>query len=276
MTGAHFFVRIWGAQGSLPGPAAVRCAFGTETPCVEVRCGDRVLVFDVGSGVEGLNAQLKADGVKDFDIFFSHCHFDHIMGLPFLRPLYQADAVVRMHAGHLGEKVSCRDMVYDFMTPPYFPITPDFFYAKVDYRDFCPPNVITPHEGITVSTLRLNHPNGCVGYRVDYSGKAFCYITDTEHTPGRPDQAVLNAIRGADIMIYDCTYTDAEFDYYVGYGHSTWEEGVRLCKAAGVKQLVIFHHGLGRTDEDLERIEKEAKARFPGAVVGRSGLTLVP
>ena len=77
-------------------------------------------------------------------------------------------------------------------------------------------------------------------------------------------------------MIYDCMYTDAEFDHYRGYGHSTWEEGVRLCEAAGVKQLVIFHHRPGRDDEDLRQMEADAQARFPGAIVGRTGLELVP
>ena len=94
--------------------------------------------------------------------------------------------------------------------------------------------------------------------------------------PGREDKALVAFLKGADIMIYDCMYTEAEFNHYRGYGHSTWEEGVRLCEAAAVKQLVIFHHRPGRDDEDLRQIEAEAQARFPGAVVGGTGLELVP
>jgi len=272
MTEASFLVRIWGARGSLPGPAAANCRFGSETPCVEMRCGGRVLVFDAGSGIEGLSARLREEEVQDLDLFFSHCHFDHIIGFPFLRTLYEADATVRIHAGHFEDATTCLEMVERFMRPPYFPITPSYFCARIDYRDFRPPATLTPHDGIAIETVRLNHPNGCVGYRVNYAGRAVCYMTDTEHTPGRPDENLLAAIRGADVMIYDCTYTDAEFGHYVGYGHSTWEEGVRLCEAAGVKRLVLFHHRLGRDDHDLARIEAEAQARFPGAVVGRTGL----
>ena len=88
MTEAPFLVRIWGARGSLPAPAAENCEFGSDSPCVEMRCGPHVLVFDVGSGAESLGVLLKQEGVKDFDIFLSHCHLDHIMGLPFLKPLY--------------------------------------------------------------------------------------------------------------------------------------------------------------------------------------------
>jgi phosphoribosyl 1,2-cyclic phosphodiesterase len=276
MTAAPFLVRIWGARGSLPGPAAANVVFGNESPCIEMRCGGHVLIFDTGSGIEGLSARLKAEAVRDLDIFFSHCHLDHIIGLPFLKTLYEADAAVRMYAGHFEDAMTCREMVDRFMAPPFFPITPQHFCADIDYRDFRPPATLTPHDGIAIDTVRLRHPNGCVGYRVNHAGRAVCYMTDTEHMPGRPDESLLRAIRDADIMIYDCTYTDAEFGHYVGYGHSTWEEGVRLCEAAGVKRLVLFHHRLGRDDEALAAIEADAQARFPGAVVARTGLELAP
>jgi phosphoribosyl 1,2-cyclic phosphodiesterase len=276
MTAPDFLVRIWGARGSLPAPAARNTLFGSDTCSVEMRCGSRILVFDVGSGAEGLSSYLVREKVKDFDIFFSHCHFDHIMGLPFLKPLYDHEAAARIYAGHFEDNTTCKQMADGFMAPPYFPVTPKYFDADIAYKDFRPPDTITPHAGIVIKTMRLNHPNGCVGYRVNFGGKAVCYMTDTEHTPGRTDAAVVEFLRGADIMIYDCMYVDAEFRHYRGYGHSTWEEGVRLCEAAGVKRLVIFHHRPGRDDEDLAKIEAEAQARFAGAIVGRTGLELVP
>ena len=269
-----FLTRIWGARGSLPGSATTNAHFGTETACVEMRCGGHVLVFDAGTGIEGLSASLWSEGIKDFDLFFTHCHFDHIIGLPFVRTLYDAKSSVRIHAGHFEDSMTCEEMVRSFMTPPYFPITPDYFCAEIGYRDFSPPETLTPHEGVSISTVRLRHPNGAVGYRVDCGGRAACYITDTEHVPGEPDENLLKTIRGADLMIYDSTYTDEEFGKYVGYGHSTWEEGVRLCEAADVKRLVIFHHRIGRDDDGLRRIERDAQARFPGAIVARTGLEI--
>jgi phosphoribosyl 1,2-cyclic phosphodiesterase len=273
---APFLVRVWGARGSIPAPAAPNCDFGSDTCCVEMRCGGRVLIFDAGSGAPALGARLASEGVRDFDLFFSHCHFDHIIGLPFMHPLYDGGVSARLYAGHFENGGTCRAMVEGFMSPPYFPLTPKQFRAEIDYRDFRPPDVLEPHAGIVVSTVRLNHPNGAVGFRVDFGGRSVCYITDTEHMPGRLDEAILAAIRGADIMIYDCMYTDAEFDPCRGYGHSTWEEGVRLCEAAGVGRLVIFHHRPGRDDAGLRRIEAEATARFPGAIVARTGLELTP
>ena len=274
MSDARFLVRIWGARGSIPAPAAPNCEYGSDTCCVEVRCGPHVLVFDAGSGAPALGARLASEGVEEFDLFFSHCHFDHIIGLPFMQPLYDRKVRARLYAGHFEDGTTCREMVERFMSPPYFPLTPKQFRAAIDYRDFRPPDRLTPHPGISVTTLRLHHPNGAVGYRVDYEARSVCYITDTEHLPGRQDQTILAAIQGADMMIYDCAYEDAEFDPCRGYGHSTWEEGVRLCEAAGVARLVVFHHRPGRDDAGLRRIEAEARARFPGAVVAGTGLEL--
>ena len=276
MAQASFLVRFWGARGSIPSPAQGHIVYGSDTSCVEMRCGDHILVFDAGSGAACLSAQLMQDKVKRFDLFFSHCHFDHIMGLPFLKPLFEDDVAVRIYAGHFEDATTCREMTEHFMNPPYFPITPKWFRASIEYRDFRPPDVLLPHPGITIATTRLKHPNGCVGYRVNYGDKSVYYATDVEHVPGEIDEGLVDAMRGSDMLIYDCMYTDAEFGRYIGYGHSTWEHGIRLCEAAGVERLVIFHHRPGRNDDQLADIEAAAQARFPGALVARTGLVLEP
>lgn len=269
-----FLVRIWGARGSAPVPAEGNCEFGTDTCCVEMRCGERVLVFDAGSGIINLGADLRRRNVTDFDLFFSHCHLDHIVGLPMLKPFYEDGVSARVFAGHMEDGTSCRDMVAGFMAPPYFPVTPANFMADVDYRNFRPADALSLPDGISISTVRLHHPNGAVGYRVEFDGRSACYITDTEHIPGQLDREIVAAIRNSDMMIYDCSYTDAEFEYGRGFGHSTWEEGVRLCEAAGVERLVLFHHRPGRDDKGLKKMQADAQARFPGAIVARTGLEL--
>ena len=82
--------------------------------------------------------------------------------------------------------------------------------------------------------------------------------------------------RGADLLVYDCTYTDAEYPRYAGWGHSTWEEGVRLCEAAGVRRLAIFHHDPARDDAAMDEIAAAAEERRPGTIVAMEGMTLNP
>jgi len=276
MVRPEFLVRIWGARGSLSAPAALSRDSGSDTCCVEMRCGPHVLVFDAGSGAASLGTRMVEQDVRDFDLFFTHCHFDHIIGLPFMAPLYRKGFAARLYAGHFEDGTTCQEMVEGLMCPPYFPLTPEHFQAAIEFRDFQAPETLFPKPGVAVRTVRLNHPGGAIGYRVDFDGRSACYITDTEHAPGQPDQAVLGLMRGADMAIYDCMYTDAEFAHFRGYGHSTWEEGVRLCEAAGVARLVLFHHQITRDDDALRDIESAAQARFPGAILARTGLEVRP
>jgi phosphoribosyl 1,2-cyclic phosphodiesterase len=162
-------------------------------------------------------------------------------------------------------------MIAGIMKAPYFPIAPEIFIADVDYRDFKPGDVLKPHDGVVLHTGSLNHPNGAVGYRVEFHGKCACYITDTEHVPGKPDQTVLKLIDNADLVVYDAAFTEKEMPRYRGFGHSSWEEGVRLCRAANAKKLAIFHHSPLREDNELDRIADDAKAEFSGAFVARQG-----
>jgi phosphoribosyl 1,2-cyclic phosphodiesterase len=128
---------------------------------------------------------------------------------------------------------------------------------------------------VSVTSAPLNHPGGATGYRVNYSGRSAAYVTDTEHRMGELDASILQFIEGVDLFIYDCTYTDDEYtsstNSKVGWGHSTWQEGVRLAQAAGVKNLVIFHHDPSHDDLFMDEIARSAKELFAGAIVAQEG-----
>jgi phosphoribosyl 1,2-cyclic phosphodiesterase len=162
------------------------------------------------------------------------------------------------------------------MNAPLFPVPPQVFAARVSFNDFRSGETLTPYPEITIRTMPLNHPNGATGYRVEYDERTICYVTDTEHEPGSPDQNVLQLIDGADIVIYDSTYTDEEFPKYQSWGHSTWQEGARLCDAAGAEQLVVFHHDPDHDDDFMDGIAKAAEAARPGTAVANEGLVLRP
>jgi phosphoribosyl 1,2-cyclic phosphodiesterase len=277
-----FSVRFWGVRGSIAcsGPRTAR--YGGNTSSLEVRCDERMLLFDAGTGLRYLgNELIKNEGVSrlaslplEADLFLTHTHFDHVAGLPFFKPFFKSQNRFRLWAGHLVEGMTLRRVLGEFMMSPLFPVPPQIFRARMEYREFKAGETLRPAEGIAVRTTLLNHPDGATGYRVDYGGHSICYLTDTEHVPGAPDRNILGLIAGADLVVYDSMYTDAEYDAYVGWGHSTWQEGVRLCRAAGAKRLAVFHHDPEHDDDMLDGIAREVEKELPGSIVARDGLVV--
>jgi phosphoribosyl 1,2-cyclic phosphodiesterase len=269
-------IRFWGVRGSIacPGPETAR--YGGNTSCVEVRCGERLLIFDAGTGLRALGHALAKTGRPAvLDLLFSHTHFDHVVGLPFFAPCYDKQSQMRFWAGHLKRGSGIESVLGKSMAPPLFPIPLDIFAAQIDFIDFAAGgSPLVPHPGISLRTAPLNHPNGATGYRVEYRGKSVAYITDTEHFAGRRDPNVMRLIQNVDIMIYDSTYTDDEYLSHRSWGHSTWQEGVRLANAAQAGKLVIFHHDPDHDDDFMDKIAAEAEAVRPGTVVAREGLVL--
>lgn len=272
----EFFVRFWGVRGSIacPGPDTAR--YGGNTPCVEIRCGSRLLIFDAGTGLRELGASIAAEGVTDLDLFLSHTHIDHVVGFPFFCYLFKPQNKLRVWSGHLEGDQTTEGVLRQLMAEPLFPVPVDIFTADVCFNDFNAGETLNPQDGITLRTAMLNHPQNATGYRVEFGGKSICYVTDTEHFEDGPDKNILSLIEGADIVIYDATFTDAEYPDYKGWGHSTWEEGARLCAAANVGTFVIFHHAPERSDDDMERIAAAAEKMRPGSIVAREGMTLRP
>ncbi len=269
---SDFTVRFWGVRGSIPCPGPETVRYGGNTPCVEVRCGDRLLIFDAGTGIRPLgNALAKKNGPIDADIFFSHCHVDHISGLPFFAPFYTAGNTFRLWTGNLLPKYGMADVMHLLMSHPLFPIDTDAFAAKIAYRDFHAGETLKPAEGIAIKTAPLVHPDGATGYRLEFDGRALAYLTDNEGRPGTFDPGLLALARGADLAIYDCTFTEDEIASKSGWGHSTWRDGLRLADEAGVKTFCMFHHAPEHDDAFMDAIAAKAEAARPGTIVATEG-----
>jgi phosphoribosyl 1,2-cyclic phosphodiesterase len=271
----HLTVRLWGARGGIACPGPQTAKYGGNTACVEVRFGDHLLIFDAGTGLRRLgDALLAKGGPIKADIFFSHFHMDHVCGLPFFVPCYIPTNQLRIWGASPPHGRTTKEALSVMMADPLFPVGLDEFKAKIEYRDFRAGETLKPHSNATLRTMPLNHPGGCTGYRLDFGNKSIAYVTDTEHKPGTLDRNVLDLAGGADLLIYDANYTDEEFPKYVGWGHSTWQEGVRLADAADVDTLVLFHHDPKHNDELLDCINTEAERMRPGTIVGREDLEI--
>ena len=270
-----FKVKFWGVRGSIACPSPRHIKFGGNTSCVEVFAGDHRFILDAGTGIRSLGHEFIRDGIQHIDLLLTHTHWDHINGFPFFVPAYSPKWSLHIRAGHLKGKDRIRDVLSSQMDNPMFPVPLEAMQAQMVMEDFTAGESFDLNEYVHVRTAPLNHPNGATAYRIEYGGHAICYVTDTEHVDGELDQKILDLIDGADVMIYDATYTEDEMPMRKGWGHSTWNEGVKLCRAAGTKQLVLFHHEPDHDDDFMDKLEAEAQAVWPDTLAARENSEIV-
>lgn len=270
-----FTLRFWGTRGSLPAPRATTNKFGGNTPCVEIRVENQVFIIDAGSGIRPLGVKLS----KEFSpvkahILFSHYHWDHIHGFPFFSPAYVPGNHFTIY-GQPHESLKVKDILSGQMAMPYFPVPIDAMQAKFTFKDALPGMRIRVGKAI-IKTELLNHPGMALSYRIEHDGKSIVYASDTEHG-FKLDERLVRHAKGADILIYDASYTLEEYkNGRQGWGHSIWQEGVKVAKAAGVRKLVLFHHEPCRNDSALLVIEKAARREFRATFAAREGKLYLP
>ncbi len=269
-----FTVKFWGVRGSIACATPNHMRYGGNTSCIEVMCNGYRLILDAGTGIRQLGTEMQKLEAEDFHILLTHTHWDHINGFPFFAPAYNSKMSIDILAGHLYEKGGIQKVLSAQMDNPMFPIPLEAMTAQTNYVDFKMGDSFDLTNEVHIKTAPLNHPNGSSGYRIEHDGKSIAYITDTEHVPGETDQNVLKLIEGADLVIYDSTYTEEEFPSKIGWGHSTWNEGLRLCKIANAKNLAIFHHDPDHDDDFMDNIAKLAKAQWDNTFVAVEGTTI--
>lgn len=272
-----FVVQFWGVRGSIPAPGCETVRYGGNTSCVEMRVNGHRLIFDGGTGLRVLGKHLLKEMPVEAHLFFTHSHWDHIQGFPFFAPAFTQGNRFHIYGSIAPNGATMKQRLHDQMLHPNFPVPMQVMQSDLKFYDLMPGD--TMHiEDICIETGPLNHPNTAMGYRVTWQGRTVVYATDTEHYPDRLDENLLHLARQADILIYDACYTDEEYhdpgSPKVGWGHSTWQEGIKLAAAAAVKKAVIFHHDPNHSDDFLDGVEVQVQATFPNSVLAREGMIL--
>lgn len=273
----RFHIKFWGVRGSIPCPGSETLRYGGNTSCVEMQVGGERLIFDGGTGLRILGQSLLPQMPVKGHLFFTHSHWDHIQGFPFFVPAFVKGNEFKIYGAPAPNRATIKQRLHDQMLHPNFPVPLQIMQADLKFYDLEAGETLQIGE-VSLDTASLNHPGEAIGYRVNWQGLSAAYITDTEHFLDKLDENVLRLSQQADVLIIDATYTNEEYhdprSTKVGWGHSTWQEAIKIAKTAGVKQLVLFHHDPSHNDVCLDQIGEQASLVFPHTILAREGLSI--
>jgi phosphoribosyl 1,2-cyclic phosphodiesterase len=257
-------VTFYGVRGSIatPGPSTVR--YGGNTVCVGVRTLDGTqIVLDIGTGARILGDELVAASALTDPIhtFVTHGHWDHIMGAPFFAPLYRKEGHVILHAlSERAERSIAKAVLFD---GEHFPVRLADIPARLERPKFTGGTIRV--GSAQVSAVKLNHPGGADGFRVDDDdGASLCYLTDNELTPPTglvtTPAELARFAHGAGLLIHDAQYMAEDMPAKHGWGHSVVDEVLELGRLAEARVVALHHHDPWRDDHALDLIAAHARA----------------
>lgn len=259
-------IQFWGVRGTLAVPGINTNRYGGNTNCITLRFpNNELFIFDAGTGIKELsNYILKHNHFPlHAKIFITHPHYDHINGMPFFVPLYMSGNHFEI-LGTDSSEMTLEKLISGQMDGIYFPVTTKEFAAQIKYTSLDEGSFDI--DGIHVETMLLNHPGRCMGFRINYSKKSFCYITDNElYLENSPEynqsyvDKLLQFIKNADVLVMDSTYKDSEYGKKVGWGHSCISRVVDIADKAKAKLLCLYHHDPDQLDSDID--EKVTQAQ---------------
>ena len=260
-------VTFWGIRGSTPVPGPQTARYGGNTPCVEVRAGDTILVLDAGTGIQSLGRSLKETtvGPVKLDLFLTHTHWDHIQGLPFFQLAYDPQNEINI-IGPKRDGLSLVDCLERQMLAPNFPVPFTALKGVKSVTEMASGETRTFGEA-TVHAHSLNHPNESMGFRIEFGGRALAYCLDHEHSdPEAIHPGVMALAQDADMLVFDAAYCDEDYPSFKGWGHSTWQVGYKTARALNVKTLALSGFNPGVVDTDLDAIKAQVE-RLDGETI---------
>jgi phosphoribosyl 1,2-cyclic phosphodiesterase len=286
MSGPVTKLSFWGVRGSTPTVDPATWRYGGNTPCLELTAPDGTqFILDCGTGLRVLGSRwtapaagVIASGVRNPEthILVTHYHWDHIQGVPFFAPLYSENNAFHFYSfrsKHLGRD-SLKQVFETQMATPYFPVNMSAMTAKKKFMEVSGGDSFTIGEN-KITARYINHPQGCLGYRIETPGGTVVYATDNE--PGDPqlDNELRELAAGADIFVNDAQYTPEQLaTTRKGWGHSSWREGVKVAREAGAKTLVLFHHDPDATDRMVDGLLRQAREEFDSVFAASEGMVI--
>lgn len=262
---------VWGVRGAVPMASAEFLEYGGNTSCISVDCGGELVIFDAGSGIVGLGSRLaRRSGPKKLHLLISHLHLDHIIGLTGFPVLYDPSAEIHLY-GESREGSNVLERIGRILNPPYWPVGPEDFRARLIVHEVGPGQRIPLAEGLSVDTLRANHPNLSLLYRLEGGGKRLVYSLDCEMGGGM-ESRLLDFAGDSNLLIWDANFIPGELK--PGWGHSTWEEGAALGARAGAGTVLMTHYSNWYNDSVLRQQERRAQAAGPAVRFAREGMEL--
>jgi phosphoribosyl 1,2-cyclic phosphodiesterase len=231
---------------------------GGNTSCVEVRLDsdDEIIILDAGSGIRelGHSAARRRPAPSRFHIFFSHFHWDHIMGLPFFGPAFNPSNTVEFYSPIADMEAALEGQ----MANPYFPVHMDAMAAKDKFFLMDGPIELM---GAVITYRKLNHPGDAYSFKIEHGKRKFIYATDIELTANDFEKNEENSsyFDGADLIVIDCQYTLGEAIKKYNWGHSAYSLAVDFAAHWNIKHMVLFHHDPAYDDHKLFGILQSAK-----------------
>jgi phosphoribosyl 1,2-cyclic phosphodiesterase len=278
MTGPIAKLSFWGVRGSTPTVDPATWRYGGNTPCLELIAPDGShIILDCGTGFRVMGSRWQNGGTPtETHILITHYHWDHIQGIPFFSPLYVQENQFHFYSfrsKYLGPN-SLKQVFETQMAVPYFPVDMGAMNAKRKFQEVDGGESFKIGEN-KVTARWLNHPQGCLGYRIETAAGTVVYATDNE--PGNPelDQSLLELAAGADVFINDAQFTPEQLaTTRRGWGHSTWAAGVKSAQESGAKALVLFHHDPDSTDRNVDSILRSARDEFDSVFAASEGMVI--
>jgi phosphoribosyl 1,2-cyclic phosphodiesterase len=229
--------------------------YGGNTSSVEVRTNSgALLVLDAGTGIRPLGASVAAERPARIHLLLTHLHLDHVEGLGFFAPLFDAETEITIWGPRPGEDGLAAHLAR-YLSPPWFPLEFETLPSQIEIVEV--EDDAWDIDGISVTSAPVQHRGPTLGYRLEAGGRALAYIPDNE--PGlRPDSGLALAT-GADVLVHDAQYTDEEYRTRVGWGHACLSDFARYVTAAEARRVLMFHHDPAHDDGQLERMQSEAR-----------------